>query len=134
MRYLVLLALGLFTIGCGDEFEITVKQELMAELQAKAESLIANKTCNGIDGCDVIAWGVDPCGNTRMFMVYAPGDTDVEMLEELAAKYNQLDSEINEIVGGAELLDCSVFLVKPQIDCIERSCEATSDPSYVVIN
>ena len=130
MRYL-LFVIALLAFGCGDDVEVSIKQEIQQHIQKEAEALVADKTCNGGEDCDAIAWGINPCGNVKDYIVFAPSQTDVAQLEKLAAEYNQLDREINAIVGGAELIDCELFLVKPDLECVEDVCKSTG-PKYVI--
>ena len=130
MRYL-LFVLVLLSTGCGDDWEVTIKQEQKEHIQKLAEALVADKSCNGAGDCDAIAWGVNACGNTKDYLVFAPSQTDVAQLEQLAAEYNQLDREINAMVGGAELIDCELFLIKPELECDEQVCKSNG-PKYVI--
>ena len=124
----------LLAVSCEKHgFAISATEDAMAQISAQVDILIADKSCDGTNDCASIAWGIDACGNFRSYLVYNPSKVDVPALERLAAQYNRLDQELNQLTKTEITTDCSVFLAEPIVDCVEQVCESQGD-RFVVIN
>ena len=122
------------SVGCEKNgVAISLTEDAMAQISAQVNILIADKSCGGVNDCASIAWGIDACGNFRSYLVYSPSKVDEAVLKRLAAQYNQLDQELNQLTEAEITTDCSVFLAEPIIDCVEQVCESQGD-RFVVIN
>ena len=122
MRYTFLIYI-LLMIGCSDDDSaaIEVREARMLEISNTVEALTANKSCNGGDDCASIAWGSKPCGGPWGYLVYASSNVDVQRLEQLAAEFQQLESEVNVLKKLGS--DCAV-VTEPELECADNICTA----------
>ena len=130
----LLLSIALLAMTACEKhgLEISLKEGVMMKLSAQVDEMIADKSCDGTSDCASIAWGIDPCGYTRSYLVYNPSKVDVPALEELVTTYNQLDRELNHLTGAVILTDCYVFLRNPEVICVEQVCQSTGDRYGVI--
>ncbi|MDH3711131.1 MAG: hypothetical protein OER04_14655 [Cyclobacteriaceae bacterium] len=124
MKYLVMVFfLSLTQIACdsNNTDELADKQKRLVELQASIDSLIADKSCNGVGDCASIAFGSKPCGGPWSYLVYAPSNVDENLLQQLVNEYNQVQDEVNILTNAAS--DCA-FVQEPQLSCESNECKA----------
>lgn len=125
-RVMVIALVGLLMInsGCGDDDNAVVEiRERMAVIRLSIDMVIEDKTCNGAGDCASIAFGSKPCGGPWEYLIYAPGNVDDVLLQELVDEYNQLEKEVNELTTA--LSDCEG--VEPaELECREDVCVGMS--------
>ena len=99
--------------------DLADKQKRLAELQTSIDSLIADKSCNGVGDCATIAFGSKPCGGPWSYLVYAPSTVDEAILQQMVGEYNQLQAEINVLTKAVS--DCAL-VGEPDLGCEDSEC------------
>ena len=115
---MALFSLCLLIFGCTknspDLDQLTIEEEavLIDEEVGPAEA-------DAADRCDMIPIGVKPAGGPWGYLVFSTEHTDREKLEELVARYNELDAERNEESGRFSTADAAT---KPNLILRTGSC------------
>ena len=101
--------------------DLADKQKRLAELQTSIDSLIADKSCNGVGDCATMAFGSKPCGGPWSYLIYAPSTVDETILQQMVGEYNQLQAEINALTKAVS--DCAL-VGEPDLGCEDNQCKA----------
>lgn len=115
---ITVISLFLLVFGCAknspdlDRLSIEEVAVLIHEEVGSAEA-------DAADRCDMIPIGVKPAGGPWGYLVFSTEHNDRERLEELVARYNELDAERNEESGRFSTADVAT---KPNLILQTGSC------------
>lgn len=117
-KYLLIFPL-LLVLSCKED--APTSDDLLSQMNSindEIEALIIT-SCGSSAQCVATPMGVKPCGGPTKFIVHS-NETDQEKLDVLIEKYNDLNSEYNEVNNLGS--DCSV-VTAPEMDCVSGNCQ-----------
>ena len=117
-KYLLIFPL-LLVLSCKED--TPTSDDLLSQMNSindEIETLIIT-SCESSDHCVATPMGVKPCGGPTKFIVHS-NETDQEKLDALIEKFNEVNSEYNEVNNLGS--DCSV-VTAPEMDCVSGNCQ-----------
>src|SRR5688572_24148758 len=134
MREIVPLGAGTLVIGCAAVLFLSCRtaarndrddSQRLEELTRELQALIQPPSCSSVTVCRVIPVGAKPCGGPWRYVAYSTVNTDSIKLANVAARLENLESNLNKRTGLSS--DCSL-VSPPVLDCVAGTC-AVSPPS-----
>ena len=90
-------------------------------LASEIKEMVVDLSCDNSHQCKSIGFGSRGCGGYASYIIYSTKTVYEVKLDQLAAKYYQLDKKYNEQRGMTSI--CSVE--QPRVaECIEGSCRS----------
>lgn len=104
----VLLSGCLLLASCGPphSFNATPWTDELESLLQEIVAEIGEARASTSESCRSIAFGAKPCGGPWRYLIYSVEDSDERRLQDLVARYNQLDQWRNLEEGV--ISDCSI--------------------------
>lgn len=106
----LLFSVSVLSIACVRQGE-NLSGKSIEEIAMMIHDEIGSAEAESADRCDVMPIGVKPAGGPWGFLVFSTEQTDREHLEQLVARYNELDAERNEEEGGFSTADIATMPV-----------------------
>ena len=121
---LLLVSLSLLFTACARQND-ELSDKSIEEIARLIQQEVGSARASSADRCDVIPIGVKPAGGPWGFLVFSSEESDRERLEELVARYNELDAARNEESGGFSTAD-----VATRPDLLLRNGSCTGEGPY----
>ena len=120
-RLAVIVSLaGLVAVaGCDGESSEIRDQATLDAMRQEIEALIGTPDCDDVSSCALLPFGAKPCGGPWSYLVYSKTTVDEAELENLVARYNAFEAEVNRRYG--RMSDCSVP-PQPVLGCVDGTC------------
>lgn len=96
-----------------------LSDKTISEIAQMIHDEIGNAEAESAAHCEMIPIGVKPAGGPWGYLVFSSQTSDLEKLEKLVERYNELDAQRNEDDGGFSTAD---FATEPVLTLQNGSC------------
>lgn len=118
MKAFLIVGLALLTSGVFAQ-EFRERAVIEATINAVESLARADKTCETVADCTVLALGSRACGGPEKYLVVSKLNANFDLIQTLAGRSESLENAFNERYGVMSI--CSMALEK-EAQCIAHLC------------
>ncbi|MEO8295264.1 MAG: hypothetical protein ABI613_07085 [Gemmatimonadota bacterium] len=107
------------SMGPGNPDTQPRKAATLQDLGGEVTRMIGDAACGDVSQCRMIAYGAKACGGPKQYLVYSVAKTDSTALAALVARYNAMESALNNSEG--RMSDCSM-VAPPTLARVNGRC------------
>ena len=89
-----------------DQAQLDSLRQRISALRSRVQAQVADPVATSLESCRAMPFGAKPCGGPWTYIVYSTEVADSTELEEIVARYNAVEAELNHRTGQTS--DCAV--------------------------
>ncbi len=114
-----ILLSSFFLISCAAEKAESSENPSIEEVAEEIDELVGEAKADSIEQCAIMPIGVKPAGGPWGYLVYSTLSVDLEKLEKLVSRYNELDEKRNDQSDSFSTAD---FATEPELTIKDGRC------------